>query len=241
MFFFNRNKTTHGQLSEPCEVCDGSEFIHKQVLWDKLIKDWQLSNIEAQYIDEQQGKCCTNCESNIRSIALAKAIKSHFDYKSNLLEFCNDQAFNDIKLLEINEAGKLTRFLKNLKQYHFGAYPELDMHSIPFEENTFDLVVHSDTLEHVPNPIHALTECRRVLKKGGALCFTIPIVMGRMSRSRLGLSNSHHSNSKKIAHDYLVHTEYGADFWVSIFEAGFSSLNLSSYEYPAGIALTATK
>lgn len=115
------------------------------------------------------------------------------------------------------------------------------MHKIPFDENTFDMVIHSDTLEHVPNPVHALYECRRVLKKGGALCFTIPIIIGRMSRSRQGLVESHHSNSKKIAHDYLVQTEYGADFWTTIFEAGFTSLKLSAFEYPSGIALTAIK
>ena len=39
---------------------------------------------------------------------------------------------------------------------------------------SFDLVVHSDTLEHVPDPLRALQECRRVLRPGGALCFTVP-------------------------------------------------------------------
>ena len=48
---------------------------------------------------------------------------------------------------------------------------------------TYDLVVHSDTLEHVPDPVRALQECRRVLRPLGACCFTVPIVVGRLTRS----------------------------------------------------------
>ncbi len=61
------------------------------------------------------------------------------------------------------------------------------MHAIPYAAGTFDIVVHSDTLEHVENPVHALAECRRVLKPGGALCFTVPIIVGRLTRNRKGL------------------------------------------------------
>jgi len=66
-------------------------------------------------------------------------------------------------ILEINEAGNLTSTLKQLDGYVFGAYPHLNMHAIPYESGTFDVVIHSDTLEHIQNPVHALKECRRVL------------------------------------------------------------------------------
>jgi len=41
-----------------------------------------------------------------------------------------------------------------------------------------DLIVHSDTLEHVDDPVAALTECRRIATPSGACCFTIPIIAG---------------------------------------------------------------
>src|SRR5208282_3830755 len=42
------------------------------------------------------------------------------------------------------------------------------------------LVIHSDTLEHVERPVRALEECRRVLAPGGRVCFTVPIIVGRL-------------------------------------------------------------
>ena len=74
--------------------------------------------------------------------------------------------------------------LRAMKGHTFGAYPEVDMHALPYPDETFDIVVHSDTLEHVPEPVHALGECKRVLKPNGALCFTVPIIVARLSRSK---------------------------------------------------------
>ena len=36
--------------------------------------------------------------------------------------------------------------------------------SLPFKSDSFDLVLALDVIEHVDNDIHALTECRRILK-----------------------------------------------------------------------------
>ena len=45
---------------------------------------------------------------------------------------------------------------------------------MPQPDETFDLVVHSDTLEHVPDPVRGLAECRRVLKPHGLLILETP-------------------------------------------------------------------
>lgn len=97
--------------------------------------------------------------------------------------------------------------------------------------------MHSDTLEHVDDPSAGLRECRRVLVAGGSLCFTIPIVPGRLSRSRKGMSPSYHGTEADSA--YLVATEYGADFWVSVLGAGFSELRIVANQGPDAIALIA--
>lgn len=45
---------------------------------------------------------------------------------------------------------------------------------IPFASNTFDLVTAIDVLEHIKDDMKALTEIRRVLKRGGLGIFLVP-------------------------------------------------------------------
>jgi ubiquinone/menaquinone biosynthesis C-methylase UbiE len=113
------------------------------------------------------------------------------------------------------------------------------MHALPFQDMAFDVVVHSDTLEHVPNPIHALGECRRVLKAGGSVCFTVPVIVGRLSRDRRGLPTSYHGAPSETGNDLVVQTEFGADAWTYPIQAGFSEIRLFGFEYPAALAIAA--
>jgi SAM-dependent methyltransferase len=103
------------------------------------------------------------------------------------------------------------------------------------------VIIHSDTLEHVPDSKAALRESWRVLKRGGRLFYTIPVVIGRLTRSRHQLPPSHHGNPAMTRDDLKVQTEYGADFWCEVFEAGFRELSLTTLVFPASIAITATK
>ena len=52
--------------------------------------------------------------------------------------------------------GRLTPWLSRLPGHVLARYPECDMTNMPFASETFDFVVHSDTLEHVANPQRAL-------------------------------------------------------------------------------------
>lgn len=51
-----------------------------------------------------------------------------------------------------------------------------DASEIPFVENSFDSVLCTEVLEHVPDPGIVLKEIRRVLRPGGAAVFTVPFV-----------------------------------------------------------------
>lgn len=53
--------------------------------------------------------------------------------------------------------------------------------SLPFKTASVDLVLALDVVEHVEDDLHALSECRRILKKGGALVVTVPAFMALWS------------------------------------------------------------
>jgi SAM-dependent methyltransferase len=50
---------------------------------------------------------------------------------------------------------------------------------LPFPENSFDTVASTEVLEHVPEPLRALNEMRRVLKPGGYLILSAPLYWPR--------------------------------------------------------------
>ncbi len=76
-------------------------------------------------------------------------------------------------------------FLKRFEQYHGDKYitadiesplakVKMDIHQIPFAENTFDVVLCNHVLEHVKNDIDALREIFRVLRPGGFAILQVP-------------------------------------------------------------------
>lgn len=48
-------------------------------------------------------------------------------------------------------------------------FRQADIYNLPFKEGTFDSVIICFVLEHLQNPIQALKETKRVLKKGGTM------------------------------------------------------------------------
>jgi SAM-dependent methyltransferase len=224
-----------------CHVCGGYRFQHTPILWPELVQMWGLSPAEAAYIDIQQGTRCLDCGSNVRSIALALAILRWRQHEGPLTRFVEEESQAALRVLEINEAGTLHGVLRLLPSHRIASYPEVDMTRLPFADGSFNLVVHSDTLEHVPDPARGLRECWRVLDTAGALALTVPAVLGRLSRSRVGLPPSYHGAAHADNPHMLVHTEFGADLWVAVLDAGFSSCELVPYRFPSGLAVLARR
>lgn len=226
-------------FSGPCPVCGDTTFAFRPVLWHELINAWQLADAEVDYINRQQGFACTGCHNNLRAMALAAAILRRYAQIGTLAAFCASGVTFDV--VEINTAGNLTATLKKLPGHRLVEYPEYDMMNLSIASDSVDLVVHSDTLEHIPIPSRALSECRRILRSDGYCIFTVPVVVDRLTRSRDGLVPSYHGQSGVPADDQVVFSEFGADFWKCVLAAGFSSCEIFCLEYPSALAILAKK
>lgn len=88
--------------------------------------------------------------------------------------------------------------------------------SLPFRAESFDSVICSEVLEHVPEPLSVLSECFRVLKTGGTLYLSAPMMW-----------YLHYE-----PHDYYRYTSYGIRYLCE--KAGFHIVRI---ERMGGLAL----
>jgi len=66
--------------------------------------------------------------------------------------------------------------LKRIRTYPKVSMQKMDATELQFDDETFDMVVSANVMEHVNNPILYLKECSRVLKTGGVAYFeTYPV------------------------------------------------------------------
>lgn len=229
-------ETPSTEFVGPCPCCGNRSFLQKNVLWDNLIDVWGLSQAEVSYINRQQGFRCTDCGARLRSMALASWLLHFSGLQCPLSEAVENSGFlNELSILEVNEAGQLTQFLRRLGHHELGVYPELDVQDMHYDDESFDIVIHSDTLEHVPDPSEAMRECRRVLKSSGICAFTVPTVVDRLSQQPVQRRISFHGHAEVRSDDLRVRTEFGSDVWKLVVGAGFREYRLYALEYPAGL------
>jgi SAM-dependent methyltransferase len=224
-----------------CAVCGGTTFVSEAVIWDELAQEWNLSAEQRAYVNRQQGTRCERCGCSLRSIALAKCITTVTSKGQTFLRWLWSPRTWCQRVLEINGAGDLARWLHRLPLHVSASYPQVDMQQMTFADGSFDVVLHSDTLEHVLDPLAGLRECHRILRSGGWCCFTIPIITQRLSRSRKGLPLSYHGQAAARKQDFAVHTEFGSDCWELVMEAGFDECRIVTAEFPAAQAIAARK
>jgi len=218
-----------------CPCCGGDSFFERPILWPRLIEEWGLSPEEVTYIDRQQGFECRRCKNKLRGMALAAAFCAEKNTSKSLADYSKGWLTRHQKILEVNHADALTPYLEEFTGHTQVLYPQVRLEELPFDAESFDFVIHSDTLEHVESPVEALTECLRVLKPGGACLFTVPVIVGRLSRSREGLPPSYHGDVTTTREDYIVTSEFGADTWTYLAQAGFAHVEVFCFDYPAGL------
>jgi len=220
-----------------CPCCFGTSFEQSPALWKELIEAWELTPEEERYIDRQQGLRCVECGSKMRSMALAHAVMEQLGLSLPFSALALRHPL--LRILEVNRAGELTPFMCAFPRHILAEYPAVDVQNLPFPADRFDVVLHSDTLEHVDDPGRALAECLRVTRPDGFVAFTVPLIYGRLTRSRSGLPSSFHGYEGSAQPDLRVETEFGADLWAQVLASGARSCTFSALEFPAGLAIVA--
>lgn len=106
-----------------------------------------------------------------------------------------------------------------------------DLQDLSFASETFDLVLSTDVLEHVPDPYRAHREICRVLRPGGHHVFTVPydeaaarddvraeVVEGEV---RLLSEPLYHGDPLRPEEGALVFTIFGLEMVVKLAQLGF--------------------
>ncbi len=100
----------------------------------------------------------------------------------------------------------------------------VDAQKLPFSDSSFDCVLLTEVLEHIPSPVNCIKEVSRVLKPGGKLLLTVPFM--------------HYLH--EIPHDYHRFSEFrlqemlsGEGLAIDLFKrrGNYLVINFANFEY----------
>jgi SAM-dependent methyltransferase len=119
---------------------------------------------------------CPHCEASDRDRLYALFVRDHLPRRG---------ADELLRVLDIAPANALSRFLRSLPDvdYRSGdldpslADEQVDVTDMrQFDDGSFELIVCSHVLEHVPDDVRAMRELHRVLAPGGRAILMVPIM-----------------------------------------------------------------
>ncbi|MEI8111091.1 MAG: methyltransferase domain-containing protein [Chitinophagia bacterium] len=258
LLFYRISGDTH------CAACDfKGKQKQKNVLWSDLINEWELTPEWTHWFNLREGQYCVNCKCCARTHQLSEALLQELANVSGTLYTSLSEAFKQqqvqaLKIAEINSLGNIHPFLAQSPNLWYSEFlstnPDIrseNLAALSYSDNFFDLVLTSETLEHVPNIDKAFSEIHRVLKPGGKHIFTTPVVWDRpFTRIRASMLDnqvihhfppSYHGSKTKNQSDYLVFYEFGADLVDRCKLAGFQVELLRNQHNPSLVTFITTK
>jgi len=196
---------------------------------------------------------CRTCNASLRYRAQAAALTAAYGAPElSLAELVDVPAFRELEIYEPGIAGPLRYILRRLPRYLNSYYwPDVDpgqerdgvrcedLRHLTFEDQSFDLVISSDILEHVRGPMDAFAETFRVLRPGGLHVFTVPMIWPLPSTTEARVDYSGPEDKHLLPPIYhgspidpegsLVYTDFGMDLPEALRELGFETTTHHGY------------
>ena len=165
----------------------------------------------------RENALCPNCLSLERHRLLFLYLKNKTDLfkkKIHLLHIAPEQCFinifsdyNNIKYT----SGDLYSPLAKIK---------MDIHEMPFQNETFDVILCNHVLEHVDDDKKAMREIKRVMKKGGFSILQVPFYHPIPNKTLEDLSITSPSEREKVYGQADHLRKYGKDYDKRIISQG---------------------
>ena len=231
-----------------CDICGRFSLwlYRRRVIPRRLQELWGLSDDLAKALARKESSDCAWCGGKLRARRLARVVLEKFPTNPpshSFRKWVEAPEACGLRVGEFNRIDGLHAFLAKLSKiastdFHPGASPgeivdgvrSEDLTRLTYPDASFDLVLTSETLEHVPDLRRALAEIHRVLAPEGRHIFTIPLIPGvdkTFARARLLADGEVEHHGTPIHHPggdvgYPVFTEFGADVEAILTEAGFA-------------------
>ncbi len=167
-------------------------------------------------INPRQNALCPHCLSLERHRLIWLFLRDKTDFfghPQQILHIAPEACFMD-PFETIHGKGYITADIESPL-----ARVRMDIHKIPFEPNTFDVVLCNHVLEHVRDDLKAISEIARVLKPGGFAILQVPFfrpipevtiedlsVTDKRERERLFGQDDH---VRKYGYDYPKRIQHG--------------------------------
>ena len=106
-----------------------------------------------------------------------------------------------------------------------------DVQQLTYADASFDLVTHTEVLEHVADDQRAFSELHRVLRPGGIMVFTVPVSTAAATVERASIRDgrlvtllepAYHNDPLRADVGILVFRDYGRDIVERLLAAGFA-------------------
>ncbi len=221
-----------------CVVCGrfGPLIYRRRVIPRRLVELWGISPRLARAFARKESCSCTHCGANLRARRIARVLLSLYPigagFARSLALWVEQPAVRLLRVAEINTIDGLHSYLRALPLFSGSDYQgeklpaardaadrSEDLTRLTYPDNSFDIILTSETLEHVPDLHAAVREIHRVLAPGGRHIFTVPVLPTTehtFPRSIVLPDGTIEDRAPRICHPggdwgYPVFTEFGMD------------------------------
>ena len=195
-----------------------------------LTRDFRTTTVRDGY-RKRESMWCAACGASTRERGLWSVLLEHYAEKAtSARDLVLETHFAALRVAEVNRLNAGHEYLGTLPNLTYAEYPDEDIQDLSYADGSFDLLITSDTLEHVPDYRVGLKETRRVLRAGGRHILTVPLRPDlAASQDRSGMDPIYHGVPpgplallRRPTEDMVARHDFALDFIDDVAHAGFA-------------------